>query len=458
MPCVMTQGAPGFALLLLALLFGVLTCQPDTSDHEIRSSRPGSGERDHLSGRCEATLQGREGAPIRELNRPLPPVGAQPTVRFGDDGPPLGSVDGAAWSDAESSLYVLDGLSKRVRVYSRDGRHRHSFGDQGEGPGEFETVGEGGTLNRIAVGPDGHIAVRGHRKIHLFRRPDHFLRRIEPTQWLSGGLPVPNVAAFTDSSFLFTVTHAFHFDAGHETRSLIDIRSIQPGTSRSRLFAHIRNQLARLPESDSATFRKTAWTTVYDRLWDAQRPGLIATVSLERHGVCFFDASLDLVGAHRVQAPVVEVDGERKDYVVESARERYGPKAPMVGESWEEFYDYWPADLPRYVDIVLRPDSVAWLRRPTSDTWYDRSPTPESHAVDLVHATRGYLGTFESRRFPVAFMDDCPLVATTHVPESTDRLDSAFHGLEAYCPNPASGERRSGSNRIPANLEASGEQ
>jgi hypothetical protein len=54
--------------------------------------------------------------------------------------------------------------------------------------------------------------------------------------------------------------------------------------------------------------------------------------------------------------------------------------------------------------------------------------------VDVVHAVDGYAGTFESRHFPVAFMGDCPLVVETRIPETSGGVDTAFHGLSAYCP------------------------
>lgn len=425
-------------LPLLILAYCVTGCGLESPDGETRASRTVHVDRDDLSLRCETALDDREAAAIRNMESRLPEEGGgEATVLFGAQGPPLGSVDGAAWSERDSSLYVLDGLTKRVQVYGLDGRPRDTFGGQGGGPGEFEEVGEGAYFNRLAVQPSGHIAVRGHDRVHLFRGPDDFLRRVEP-KTMPALLPAFNVAAFEDSAFLYAVTRAFDISGDYETRTRLDLRVIRPGTPGSRQHAHMYNELIRLPRFNSASYPDSPWTTKYDRLWDAQRPGLIAIASLERHGVCFFNTSLDLVGAQRVQAPVVEVDAERKDRVIEAREEEYGPEAPMIGEPWDEFYDYWPPDLPRYTDIVLRSDSVAWMRRPIPETrWYatpirDRSPP---YAVDVIHARLGYQGTFESRRFPVAFMGDCPLVVETRVPGNAAQMDTAFHGLAAYCPD-----------------------
>lgn len=377
----------------------------------------------------------RPPAPTRRIDNRLPGPGVRATYLYGTDGPPLGSVDGAAWSDTDTSLYVLDGLSNRVRVYDREGRYQTSFAGEGEGPGELENTGEGAYFDRIAAQREGLVAIRGHRRIHLFRRPGGFLQRVEP-KTMPALLPAFNVAAFTDSAFLYAETHAFDVGADYETRKRLDLRLIRAGTSGSRHFAYVHNELARLPRFESASYPDSPWTTKYDRLWDARAPGFLAVVSLRRHGVCFFDAALELVDAYRIRAPVVEVSEEAKERVIESRDEEYGPEAPMIGEPWEEFYDYWPPDLPRYTDVVLRDDSVAWLRRPISETrWYspserDRRPT---YAVDLVHATRGYLGTFETRRFPVAFVDGCPLVVETRVGTNGARMVSGFHGLAAYC-------------------------
>lgn len=430
-----TRGTAVSLFVCLVSTSAALACGSESSSGQPRASRPDAGDRNRLSVRCEASLEGQRGAAIRELESPL--GGPQPTVRFGVQGPPLGSVDGAAWSGADSSLHVLDGVSKRVRVYGARGGHRYSFGHEGEGPGEFEAVGGGSYFNRIAVGAD-HVAVRGHGRVHLFRRPDQFRHRVEPAP-TPGLLPAFNVSAFTDSTFMYAVTRAFDYNTDYETRTGTDLKIFRPDEPEAHLFAQIRNETARLPRFDSLRIPESPWTTVYDRLWDANSVGLVAVSSLRYHGVCFFDATLDLVGSYRVHAPVVEVDDERKERVLDAREEEYGPRAPMVGTPWDEFYDYWPPDLPRYTDIVLRSDSVVWLRRPISETrWYSTmaEPPPPLYAVDAVHPTRGYLGTFESRRFPVAFMDDCPLVVETDVPGRASEMDSAFHGLVAYCPNP----------------------
>lgn len=41
-------------------------------------------------------------------------------------------------SDADGNIYVLDDLSREVRVFDHDGRHVRTFGGRGRGPGEFQ--------------------------------------------------------------------------------------------------------------------------------------------------------------------------------------------------------------------------------------------------------------------------------------------------------------------------------
>lgn len=138
-----------------------------------------------------------------------------------------------------------------------------------------------------------------------------------------------------------------------------------------------------------------------------------------------------------LDAPVVPLDEERKKLILGEKKERYGPRAPMIGTPWDEFYQHWPETLPRYIDIVLRRDSTAWLQRVTEQTSLNTSDAESQTAVDVVHPRRGYIGSYESTRFPVAFKGRCALFTETQIPAdkpSEAAADSAFHGLVERCP------------------------
>ena len=84
-------------------------------------------------------------------------LGAHVTLALGtneDEGPELfGGILDAAF-DRDGNVLVLDAISYEVRTFDRDGRHRGSFGQQGEGPMDFD-----GTLQSLEVLEDGRLVV-----------------------------------------------------------------------------------------------------------------------------------------------------------------------------------------------------------------------------------------------------------------------------------------------------------
>ncbi len=73
-----------------------------------------------------------------------------------------------------------------------------------------------------------------------------------------------------------------------------------------------------------------------------------------------------------------------------------------------------------YVDIVLGPDSVAWV---------ERYVTVGPRLMDRFHATRGYIGTapFIGERLPLALSDSCAFSV---------ELVAEFYGVVRHCPAP----------------------
>lgn len=72
-----------------------------------------------------------------------------------------------ATSDEEGRTYVLDGISKMVRIFDKEGRFLHAFGGAGQGPKEFMAP------MGMALGPDGEIIVAdGSRHVKIFEPQD----------------------------------------------------------------------------------------------------------------------------------------------------------------------------------------------------------------------------------------------------------------------------------------------
>jgi hypothetical protein len=101
--------------------------------------------------------------PLHHLRPPLPPVDGM-----------FRQVTDMAW-DAEGNTYISDGyINSRVAKVDKDGNWLKSWGEPGDGPGQFNTP------HSIAVDAQGqvYVADRGNRRIQVFDGEGKFLRRI----------------------------------------------------------------------------------------------------------------------------------------------------------------------------------------------------------------------------------------------------------------------------------------
>ena len=101
--------------------------------------------------------------PLAHPNPPLPPV----------DGL-FRQVTDVAW-DAAGNAYISDGyINSRVAKVDKNGNWLMSWGEPGDGPGQFNTP------HSIAVDANGNVYVadRGNRRIQVFDGDGKFLRQI----------------------------------------------------------------------------------------------------------------------------------------------------------------------------------------------------------------------------------------------------------------------------------------
>ncbi|HEV2616463.1 MAG TPA: peptidyl-alpha-hydroxyglycine alpha-amidating lyase family protein [Candidatus Acidoferrales bacterium] len=101
--------------------------------------------------------------PLAHLKPPLPPVDGM-----------FRQVTDVAW-DAASNAYISDGyINSRVAKVDKNGNWLMSWGEPGDGPGQFNTP------HSIAVDAKGNVYVadRGNRRIQVFDGNGKFLRQI----------------------------------------------------------------------------------------------------------------------------------------------------------------------------------------------------------------------------------------------------------------------------------------
>ena len=101
--------------------------------------------------------------PLRHLHPPLPPVDGM-----------FRQVTDMAW-DAAGNTYISDGyINSRVAKIDKDGNWLKSWGEPGDGPGQFNTP------HSIAVDAQGlvYVADRGNRRIQVFDGEGKFQRQI----------------------------------------------------------------------------------------------------------------------------------------------------------------------------------------------------------------------------------------------------------------------------------------
>jgi outer membrane protein assembly factor BamB len=69
-----------------------------------------------------------------------------------------------------ANIFILDARDNEVKVFSKDGRHRFSFGSKGQGPGEFN-----GPCDMDILGDKIYIADGSNRRIQIVNKKGEYL-------------------------------------------------------------------------------------------------------------------------------------------------------------------------------------------------------------------------------------------------------------------------------------------
>lgn len=281
-------------------------------------------------------------------------------------------------------IYVLDEAAPRILVFDFDGALVGELGREGQGPGEYvDPVG-------LSVDRDGRVYVidPGRGSIHVWSAEGEYLDSRE----LAAGYWGPGFA-ITDGGPLYTTSG--EIDDGVMTDALVRTSSGgRPGIDTLHTVA-THWQTLEMPCGSvpvpEVFYRSNVW---------AAADGRIAVADVPRYQVDLRD------GEGRTTTFRRELPPRR---VSRAAAEEFVTTGPL--HFLVEHCGMTPAgvvsdagfveDVSPFFALTLGPDGRVWVARGVA---------PEVEAIDVLDPEQGYVGTLESRAFPVAFLDDARFV------------------------------------------------
>ncbi len=116
--------------------------------------------------------------------------------------------------DDEGYVFILDAGNHKVKKFDKDGGYLSSFGEKGNGPGEFFGA------TRLDVCPDGDILIndRAIMAVNIFDSAGHFIRRIN-----NQGLSPAEILALRSGEIAVFYISPSPSKGDHESPSLISI-------------------------------------------------------------------------------------------------------------------------------------------------------------------------------------------------------------------------------------------
>ncbi|MGD8496553.1 MAG: 6-bladed beta-propeller [Gemmatimonadales bacterium] len=277
-------------------------------------------------------------------------------------------------------IYVLDEAAPRVLVFDFDGALVGELGREGQGPGEYvDPVG-------LAVDREGrvHVIDPGRGSIHVWSAEGEYLdsREMAAGYWGPGFAITPDGPIYTTSG---------EIDDGVMTDALV------------RTSAGI----------DTLHTVATHWQTLempcgsvpvpqvfyLSNVW-AAADGRIAVADVPRYQIDLHDGQGRTTTFRRAVPPRRVSRAEAEEFV------GTGPLHFLV-----EHCGMTPAGVVSDAGFVEEVSPFfALTLGPDGRVWAARGVAPEVEAIDVFDPERGYVGTVESRAFPVAFLDEARFV------------------------------------------------
>ena len=372
----------GGVVLLLATALIAGACQEAQERKSEGVSSTQASTRDWQSA-CEDRLSSTR--PSREVAYPLV---LEARWRIDPD-PPLGPIVGLAWDPAHSRILVADNSVSEISILDTLGRRLGTIGRYGEGPGDIDLKNVDGGTNRLALLPNGEIAITDVRHLKVFAPDGQVLKRLRVDSSSTLDRFDMQLEATSEGDLIAVRTgkqHVGALDLDERTRlTLVRVNATSP-TSTMTVLGDLKNSYSLLKPSNPFPGYQP-YRRGYRRSWGAYPSGVVAE-SWRYFGLCYFDWTGRVIAAHAVGARRVQVDAaERKRVLME---EMGGPgPVPFLHTTAEALYrENWPEEGPLYVDLVVRDDGLVWALR-----W-----SPESKQIVDVFDPSGYQGSFSPRQ------------------------------------------------------------
>jgi len=121
------------------------------------------------------------------------------------DGTERSSAAAGVAVDDQGTLYVIDGRKDQIRVFDRDGTAVATWGERGEGPGQFKFQAMGYNYGDLAIGPDGNLYVMdtANSRIQVFSPDGTYLREWGEPGRDEGQLSAPSGIAIDASGRVY---------------------------------------------------------------------------------------------------------------------------------------------------------------------------------------------------------------------------------------------------------------
>ncbi|TVP76805.1 MAG: hypothetical protein EA352_04995 [Gemmatimonadales bacterium] len=336
----------------------------------------------------------------------------------------VGELDGTGWEAfgrvsgvefmADGSLLIVDPGQSHVVVLDPDGEFVRTFGRQGQGPGEFQSV------QRAVVLGSGEIALpdMSQARVHVFG-PDGTYRRSVSTPHAEG-VPGGRIGAHGESGIVGAKATIIMSAGPGQTPDLPDTRPIGfwelgPDAPEPRNRVIHEAWLPRMETTQTVTvggFSVGAMTAFLPSLRSASLPdGRVALADSTTYRIQIVDpvdGAVDVLERPHAPWPVTEADeGDHRRYMEEEDSgnqiQIMGPGGPIDASELMrarlENMMFWP-ERAIIQSLDADRDGRLWVRRSTRNL-------REEGPVDLLRADGSYLGTLPAgTTIPDAFGPD----------------------------------------------------